>query len=164
MYWAVVRFEPGRDRLGLASLERGGFAPYYPRIREHRVRHGRKIMATPPLFTGYGFLIIQTQWYPARWAPGVLTLIMDGTGPAKVPDAVIAEIKGRERNGLIDLPQAASLVVPGDAVRITAGAFVGRTGLVAGMKPRDRVEVLLALLGRVTLPVSNVERLGNGRT
>jgi transcription antitermination factor NusG len=155
--WAVARFEPGRDRLGLASLERGGFAPYYPRIREHRVRHGRKIVATPGLFSGYCFLVIRHQWYEARWSPGILGLIMDGIGPAKVSDAVIAEIRSRERDGLIDLPAAASHLAPGDPVRITCGALAGLTGLVAGMKPRERVAVLLAMLGRVTLPTGSVE-------
>jgi len=34
---------------------------------------------------------------------GVRRLVMDGEQPARVPDAVIAEIRSRERDGLVDL-------------------------------------------------------------
>jgi len=40
------------------------------------------------------------------------------------------------------------------------GPFQGQLALYAGMKPRERVEVLLALLGgqqRVTLPKGDIE-------
>ena len=44
------------------------------------------------------------------------------------------------------------------AIRITGGLLVGTTGLFAGMRPSDRVAVLLAALGTVTLPSSYIER------
>jgi transcriptional antiterminator RfaH len=111
----------------------------------------------PPLFPGYAFVLIQLQWHAARWAPGVAMLIMDGDHPARVPDGVITEIRGRERNGLIDLPRPG--LRRGDRVRILHGPFAGRLALYAGMKPRERVEVLLSLLGgqqRVELPAADI--------
>jgi transcription antitermination factor NusG len=45
----------------------------------------------------------------------------------------------------------------GDAVRITRGVFRNELGLYAGMKPRERIEVLLGALGRVTLLRDDVE-------
>ena len=42
------------------------------------------------------------------------------------------------------------------------GPFAGHVGLYAGMKPRERVEVLLAILGgaqRVTLAADAVEQV-----
>jgi transcriptional antiterminator RfaH len=156
-YWACARLEFNHERLGLDSLTRGGFQPYYPRVREHRrLRTGRKIIVTPALFFGYVFITIRLQFHAARRSPGVGGLIMDGTTPAKVPAAVIDDLRSREINGLIELSPPARFE-PGDTVRITAGAFAGLTGLVAGMKPRERVELLLAMLGRVTLPASSVE-------
>ena len=44
--------------------------------------------------------------------------------------------------------------------RVTGGPFQGRLGLVAGMAPRERVVILLSLLGsqqRVSLPEGDVE-------
>jgi transcriptional antiterminator RfaH len=158
-YWACARLEFGHERLGLDSLQRNGFEPYYPRVREHRrLCTGRRIVVTPALFYGYVFITIRLQFHAARRSPGVVGLIMDGIRPARVPDHVIADLRGRERNGLIEL-EVKPRLKPGDAVRITAGAFAGLTGLVAGMKPRERVELLLAMLGRVTLSASDVERV-----
>src|SRR5262249_37686242 len=80
---------------------------YYPRLRDRRIRRGRRVELRPALFPGYAFVLIRLQqWYAARWAPGTLGLIMDGVGPAKVPDAVIAEIRRREVDGLIELAPA----------------------------------------------------------
>jgi transcriptional antiterminator RfaH len=98
------------------------------------------------LFPGYCFLAIEAQWHAARWSIGVLGLIMDGLRPARVPDAVISEIRARERGGLVELPRCPGFKV-GDQVRILQGPLAGHLGLYAGMRARERVLVLLALLG-----------------
>ena len=69
---------------------------------------------------------------------------MDGAIPAKVPDAVIAEIRSRERKGAIELPPE---IRPGDQLRVLHGPFCDRFAIYAGMTRRDRVAVLLRLLG-----------------
>jgi transcriptional antiterminator RfaH len=157
-YWACARLEPRRERLALYCLGLAGFETYFPRLREKRVSHGRRIEVRPPLFPGYCFLTIEAQWHAARWSVGVLGLIMDGIRPAKVADSVITDIRSHERNGLVELPRRDEFMA-GDQVRILKGPFAGHFGLFAGMKPRDRVEVLLALLGgcsRVLLPESHI--------
>jgi hypothetical protein len=52
-------------------------------------------------------VLIVSRWWDARWSAGVRRLVMDGEQPAHVPDAVIAEIKSREKNGLVELPSRA---------------------------------------------------------
>ena len=149
-YWTVARLEPHRERLALHCLSLSGFVTYLPRLRERRIRAGRKTEVLAPLFPGYCFLTIEAQWHAARWSAGVLGLIMDGVGPARVPDAVIAEIRSRERGGLS----------AGEAVRVTAGPFTGHLAIFADTKPRERVEILLQLLGgeqRVTLATKDIE-------
>jgi len=158
-YWAVARLAPHQERLALNHLARAGFATYLPRLREWRRSHGRKIEVRPPLFPGYCFFVIEAQWHAARWSFGVIGLIMDGIRPARVADQIIDDLRQRERNGLIELASPPEFK-PGDPVRVTAGPFVGHLGLYAGMKPRERVEILLQLLGgqqRVELPKNVVE-------
>ena len=111
----------------------------------------RKVAVTPPLFPSYAFVLIELQWHAARWCPGVLRLVLSGAQPAKVPDHVIAELRGRERNGLITLPPPPDFQ-RGDRVRITRGVFAGQLALFDGMRAHERVEVLLQILGRVELP------------
>jgi transcriptional antiterminator RfaH len=159
MYWAAAQIRPMQERLALHCLALAGFVTYTPRLRVRRARRGRDVEAAPLLFPGYAFVAIELQWRAAHYAPGVIRLVQDGQQPARVPDAVIAELRGRERGGLIELPKPRVLQA-GDPVRIRHGPFAGRLALYAGMKPRERIEVLLALLGgrlRVTLPKGDVE-------
>ena len=73
--------------------------------------------------------------------------------------SVIDDLKSREVNGYVVLPQAQGLK-PGDRVRVVRGLLQGQIGLVAGMQPRQRIEVLLTLLGAsrsVVLPKGDIE-------
>jgi transcriptional antiterminator RfaH len=119
-YWTVAQLQPQRERLAVHCLGLSGFETYLPKLRERRVVRGRKVDVNPPLFPGYLFVLVELQWHAARWAPGVITLILDGFGPAKVSDALIEEIRGRERKGLIEL---APRLQHGDRVGITGGPF-----------------------------------------
>jgi transcriptional antiterminator RfaH len=153
MYWCYARLESNREGVAQYFLKLAGFETYFPRIREERVRRRRRIEVTVPLFPGYCFVVIEQQWRAARWSIGVAALLMDGERPARVPDVVLDEIRKRERNGAVELPKPAELK-PGDPVRILSGAFEGHLALYAGMKPHERIEVLLSFLGsqqRVTL-------------
>ena len=159
MYWAAAQLQPQRDTLALHFLRQAGFETYAPRLRERRTVQGRKVVRTPLLFPAYAFVFIRLQWHAARWAPGVIRLVMDGAQPARVPAAVIDEIRSRERGGLIELPEPPTVRL-GDAVRILRGPFEGHLAIYHGMKPRQRVEVLLSLLGsrqRMTLAADAVE-------
>lgn len=86
-------------------------------------------------------------------------MIMDGERPAAVPDQVIAEIKSRERNGLVELVKPRGLR-PGTRVRVTSGPLSERIGMLALLKPHERVIVLLQMLGaeqRVDLAINAIE-------
>jgi transcriptional antiterminator RfaH len=155
-YWTVARLEPHREALAQRCLALAGFEVYLPRLRVVRRHSGRKIETRPPLFPSYLFVVIERHWHAIRWTWGVSALVMDGAAPARVPDAVIAEIRGRERGGLVELPPAPS-PRPGDPVRITTGVFTGRLALYDGQRPNERVAVLFTALGRVVLPADHVE-------
>jgi transcription antitermination factor NusG len=161
-YWACAQLLPSKAALALHCLTAAGYVTYYPRLREQRRSYGRKIEVRPPLFLNYAFIQIELQWHAARWAPGVCRLVTNGDGrPAIVSETIISEIRARERNGLVELPKPALAL--GAKVRVIEGPLSGIEGLYAGMKPRQRVEVLLQILGgahRVTLPAGDVDAVG----
>jgi transcriptional antiterminator RfaH len=116
---------------------------------------------TSLLFPGYAFVLVVSAWWSARWSAGVRRLVMDGELPAKVPDAIIAEIRSRERNGLVELPKPRGLA-PGMRVRVIGGPLSEQIGMLAALRLHERVLVLLQLLGgqqRVELARSTVEAI-----
>ena len=152
-FWAAAQLVPQRDRLAEHFLQQAGFEIYAPRLRQPGIRNGRKVVATPPLFPGYLFVFIRLQWHTARWVLGVVRLVLSGGTPAAVPigDQHAQGARAQWPDRSARLPK----LRPGDRVKVTAGPFAGHVGLYAGMRPHERVEVLLAILGasqRVTWP------------
>ena len=161
-YWACAQLEPFRERLALHCLGLNGFEIYCPRLREQTRIRGRKVVRTPLLFPGYTFVLVVSAWWSARWSPGVRRIVMDGEHPARVPDAVIAEIRSPERNGLVELPRPRGLA-PGTRVRVISGPLSDQIGLLAVLRPHERVLILLNLLGgqqRVELARNAIEAIG----
>jgi transcriptional antiterminator RfaH len=161
MYWCCAQVEPRRERLASHCLGLAGYEIYQPLLREQRrSRHGhRKIIVTPPLFPGYLLVWVVRGWWDARWSPGVVRLIMDGLLPARVPDVVISEIRSRERGGFVELPKVHGLK-PGMRVKVLQGPLQDQIGLLAALRPHERVLVLLQLLGsqqRVELARNAIE-------
>jgi transcriptional antiterminator RfaH len=97
------------------------------------VYHGRKITTRPLLFYPYVFVLVTEYWPAARRAPGVQNLIMDGTGPCTVSEAVIMELRSRENGDGVIVLSNAPRFRPGDMVKVMAGPFDGLTGLVDGL-------------------------------
>jgi transcription antitermination factor NusG len=125
-YWCAAQLESNRVALATHHLKLSGYRIYVPRIRTYRISHGgRRVAEQPLLFPSYCFVWIELQWHRARWCCGVIRLIMAGdTTPARVPDGVIADLKGRETGGLIDLPPPPRFR-PGDRLRTSTARSPG---------------------------------------
>ncbi len=161
---------PRKEGLALHCLGLAGFTTYVPQVREKRLIRGRKVATIAPLFPAYCFIWIELQWHAIKWAYGVSALILDGDRPARVPDRIIEELRGRERGGIIRLPPPPKPTAPfvtGDRLRVRSGPLTGLDGLYAGMAPRERVFVLLRMLGgerTVELAQGDVLKVGSGRS
>jgi transcriptional antiterminator RfaH len=145
--WYVVQTQPHAERKAMGHLIRQGFVAYLPRCLERR-RHARKIeTVAAPLFPRYLFVTVdmETQrWRCIHSTFGVSRLVCNGDDPA----AVVAALRAREDAGgfvqLVRRPRFAS----GERVRIIDGVFADTLGLFEGMADRERVAILLDLLGR----------------
>jgi transcriptional antiterminator RfaH len=146
-----MRLEPHRERLALHTLGIAGYTTYLPRIKTQRHVAGRPkpFEITSALFPGYCFVLIELQWHSAQWSPGVVSFIMDCEHPARVPDRVIEDLRGREVNGYVVLPKQSGFQ-RGDKVRVIGGAFAGQLAIYQDMRPHERVAVLLTMLGGAT--------------
>jgi len=162
-YWACAQLVANRTALALHCLEHvAGYEIYCSRLAPPRRRSGNRLRVPQLLFPGYTFLnVANGAWWSARWAAGVVRLVMDGAQPARVPDAVIGGLRDREgSNGLIELPKPPGLKV-GDQVKILQGPLRGLCGLYQGQRGHERVLVLMSILGqqRVELSKDSIERI-----
>jgi transcriptional antiterminator RfaH len=149
--WYVALTHPRAELKASIHLRRQGFEVYLPRYLKQR-RHARRIeTVTVPLFPRYLFVAIDLgtqRWLSIDSTFGVTRLVRDGERPAPVPEVVIDALKYREdENGLVRLDRRPRFA-PGDKIRVIGGAFADCCGLYEGMNARERVAILLDLLGR----------------
>jgi len=150
-HWYVVQTLPNGEAKAALNLRRQGFEVYCPRYVRQR-RHARKVDAVvKPLFPRYLFVVIDRtaqRWRSIQSTFGVARLVCNGDEPSRVPEGVIGAIRARENDkGLVALDPKPAFV-PGDRVRVVAGAFADNLGLFGGLADRDRVSILLEMLGR----------------
>jgi transcriptional antiterminator RfaH len=149
--WYVVHTHPRAEAKAVLNLDRQGFTCYLPRYLKRR-RHARRVeTVAAPLFPRYLFVALDLatqRWWSIRSTFGVADLVLNGQQPAPVSAGVIQALKTREdEHGFVGLPRRPQFV-PGDSVRIIDGVFSACLGLFEGMADRERVAVLLDLLGR----------------
>lgn len=142
MPWFVIRNHPGQALRASRHLLRQGFEPYNPMFLDRRRNQ------TQQLFVGYMFTrSLQGRWRALLSTEGVCNLLMSAPErPAELPDHQVEAIRACEVGGLVQLSQ--SKFQPGQKVRSTSGPLRGMEGLYAGQRDRDRVRVLMDILGR----------------
>lgn len=153
--WYLVYAKPRQERVAQTNLERQGYPVYLPLARQARRRHGRTLSTIAPLFPRYLFVHLDREidnWAPIRSTLGVVSLVRFGQLPAPVPDELVQFLRGREDpEGLHVL--TVDEYKSGARVRITAGGMAGYEGIFVAPSSRQRVVVLLDILGKQTRTV-----------
>ncbi len=150
--WYLVYCKPRQETVAQENLQRQAYETYLPRLHEARRRQGRRISVIAPMFPRYLFVRLNTQtdnWGPIRSTLGVVSIVRFGRSAAPAPDSLILALKDREdAEGIQILPPDA--YKSGSKVRITQGSLSGYEGIFVVASGRDRVAVLLDILGRRT--------------
>lgn len=111
-----------------------------------KLKHGmgwRKVQ----LFSNYLFVEIVDQWRAVKSTMGISQLLMVGDEkPAFVTDDYIKALQDKQGDdGLIVLGR--SKFKNGNAVQVKSGPFAYEVGKFDGVSSRDRVFILLSMLG-----------------
>jgi transcriptional antiterminator RfaH len=148
--WYLVYCKPRQETVARENLMRQGYETYLPLLHEARRRQGKRVTLVAPMFPRYLFIHLNSQsdnWAPIRSTLGVVSVVRFGRAAARVPDDLVAALKSREdEQGIQILPTEDYR--PGSRVRITQGSFSGYEGVFQASTGRDRVTVLLDVLGR----------------
>lgn len=149
-FWHVVQTHVHAEAKAQLHLGRQGFETYLPRYLKRR-RHARRIeTVASPLYPSYLFVTFNPavhRWRSIHSTVGVARLVCNGDMPATVDDAIVNGLKTRENaQGFIELKRRQ--FASGDKVRVREGVFCDCLGLFESMGDRERVAILLDLLGR----------------
>ena len=148
-HWFVVNTHPHKEMLAQQNLESQGFAAYCPLIVK-RVRHSRRAYdARRPLFPSYIFVnVAQTEgrWRPVQSTFGVRSIVFQGEEPGLISGALIESLRSREIDGVVVKPSERFHV--GQSVSVQGGPLDGLAGDILELREKDRVLVLLSLMGQ----------------
>lgn len=148
--WYVAQTQVHSEERARINLERQGFETYLPRYRRERRHARRRDTVRTPLFPGYIFVRLDLRsapWRSINGTFGVNHLICRGEQPAALPEDIVEELVERENEAGLVVLQPRSFH-KGESLRIVSGAFCDCQGLFEDMADRERVVLLLDLLGR----------------
>jgi len=161
--WFAVQLKPNAEAIARRNLSRQGvlvFSPYEG-VTSHK---GSKYVQTlRPLFPGYLFVSFdpdRIRWRSINSTYGVSRLVcLSGDRPTQIPPELISELMRRcDASGRLLPPQS---LQRGDEVSLATGPFADFVGRVEEIASKDRVWILLDIVGkstRVAVPRSDLRR------
>lgn len=149
--WYVAYTQPGAEILADGQLRNQGFKTFLPKCLK-TVSHARKVKEIiAPLFPRYIFVELDLgkhRWRSINGTRGISYLLSMGEHPSAVPVGIVEEIMTRATPGnLIDVPPEVPFEA-GEVIEITTGALADQVGNFIRVDARQRVVMLLKLLGR----------------
>ncbi|MDE0203449.1 MAG: hypothetical protein OXK73_13545 [Rhodospirillaceae bacterium] len=147
--WYVVQTRPRQEQRAEVNLARQGYRVWLPVMERSRRRAKRIETGRAPLFPQYLFVeldIGREPWRAINGTFGVKRLLADDTHPQALPEEFVAALREATGDDGVSTPAPPDLQ-PGDDVTIAVGPFVECAAVVLQLAPRERVEVLLEVLG-----------------
>ncbi len=155
--WYLVYAKPRQEEIAKVNLERQGYVTYLPKTRQRRKRMGKPLICVEPLFPRYLFIaldVLRDNWAPIRSTIGVSGLVRFGAEPAVVPTDLVDMLRSRDdAEGVQQLPPTDFR--EGDRVRVGEGPLAGYEGLFLARSGRDRVTILLDIVGKQTRVIAS---------
>lgn len=158
--WFLAQLKPNCAHIAERNLKLQGFGTFLPTEDATKRVRGKFITAPRPLFPGYIFVAFNTgagHWRRVNSTNGITRLVSFGKEPAPVPREIISQLSVRCDDAGKLLPP--TRLQPGDAVRLTAGAFADFVGTVQRIAPEQRIWVLLEIMGGQTRVAVDADQL-----
>lgn len=149
--WYVIRTHPHAEAKAADNLRRQGFETYMPRYWKRR-RHARRTetiaAALFPRYLFVAFDMATERWHSVRSTRGVMHIVGGENGPACVPEGIVEDIRKREGYGGMICVDEPLPFRKGERVKLTGGVLSVCSGFFEGLADKDRVTILLDMLGR----------------
>ena len=156
--WYVAVSQPRKEFFAKRNLDCQGFESFLPQI-DGSVRRARKMEAVRrPLFPRYLFVSLDLgvdRWRSVMGTFGISHLVMQGERPLAAAPGIVEALLAAQDCGF-DFRHHLAV---GQQVRFIFGPFADQIGRLAEMKDRERVQVLIEMLGaarRVRVDISSL--------
>jgi len=160
--WYLIHTKPRLEVCALQNLEQQGFACFLPLIRVEKLRRSALVQVEEPLFPRYLFIQLGSgstaqSWAPIRSTKGVSRLVCFGQDPAKLDDALVAQIRTHNQTPVLQKRHFTA----GEAVVVSSGPFIGLDAIYQMNDGESRVMVLLNIMSKpvqLTLAPSEIKK------
>jgi len=148
--WLLLQVKPRQEMRALENLERQQAQCYCPLIQVEKLSRGKRIHVEEALFPGYFFINFDPEksnltYTAIRSSRGVSKIVRFGEEPAKVPEALVSQIKDCEKASVSSL-NAPNLPQKGDTLIIVEGPLKGLQAVYSQTDGQQRSIVLISLL------------------
>ncbi len=149
--WYVVNTHPHQEARAEVNLRQQGYEAWLPKLLRTR-QHARRVdTISAPLFPGYFFITLDPHaqaWRAVNSTLGVRQLLCQGERPRPIERGFVEALKETTDDSGIVALSAAEMLLPGQPLRLLGGPFANSVGTLLRLADKDRVTLLLNLLGR----------------
>lgn len=149
MAWLLAKTKFNAFELARCNLARQGFEVFLPLERRNQRRRGKVVSLKTPYFGNYLFVSAASstgQVSAIRSTLGVSCLVEFGGKAAEVCSQLVDDLRRNcDEEGCLTLP---ATVRKGDWVKVVSGPLFDRLGCVQELASKDRVWLLLEIMGR----------------
>lgn len=123
--WYLVRTKQHKEKVVHGILSDRSYNCFLPFLMTRSEEHGGSGRKIVPLFPCYvfAFFDLETQYHSVQRTPGVNGVICVGGEPSEVDESIIAEIKSRGPNGIVEISRKP--LQPGESVNVRSGPLRG---------------------------------------
>ena len=149
--WFILQFKANSYHQATKNLTRQGFETFLPLHDTTSRKLSRFISATKPLFPGYMFIKFEraeTDWHKINNTYGVSRLITFNSSLKSIPSTFVDQLMKRYDSSGKLIPIVK--MKKGDKVEVLEGPFANFIATVEKYESKDRIWVLMDLMGRKT--------------
>jgi transcriptional antiterminator RfaH len=158
--WYVVHCRSQQQLRAQENLRNQGYTCFLPMVQVERVKKGKRIVQTEPLFPNYLFILLNRvtdNWAPIRSTRGVLRVVAFGGQPVALPHQWVECLQGR-----LDSSPCVQTLMSGDRVHVSIGPYAGIDAIFQTFDGEDRVIILLSMLNQpqhIKVALSDVRKV-----
>lgn len=143
--WFIISTKPKQEFIAEQALKALGATVYLPLYFKKIKKNKEKVDVLSPLFSGYLFaqFSVLDMYHKVRFTRGVKSVLGNNNCLWTLTDEKIADIKGREDNGIVMMKRGGDQFKCGDRIAIDEGDFDGWEGVFYEELPDNERAIIM---------------------